>query len=468
MNAIEHADQRGKRKSRAALLSIFASAAIALGKLVAGLMTGSLALLSEAGHAALDTGATIVTWLAVRAADKPADEEHHYGHGKFESAAALVETGLLFVLAVAVAVEAVRHLMQGGGEVVATPLAFGVLAMSIVIDFTRWRALSRIARETGSDALAADALHFSSDLVSSLFVTAGLLAALYGFRHGDALAALAVAAFIAVAGYRLGRRTLDALLDTAPKGLAGEVRGLAARIPGVVDVGELRLRPVGPQIFGEIEVTVPRTLPLERVAEIKTAVAEAIRREHAGASVTVTTEPVALSDETVRERVMLIAARRHLPVHHVTIQEIGGELSISLDLEVDGRLSLKAAHEVASTLEAAIRDELGPAIEVETHIEPMEMRQLAGEDAPADAVASIAAALRTHAAETDIVRDVHNVRVRQTPAGLVVNYHCRVDPALDVSTVHAAVDHLESLVRAEHPRICRVVGHTEPRGAAGP
>jgi cation diffusion facilitator family transporter len=463
MNAIEHAGDQGTRKRRAALLSIFASAGIALGKLVAGLMSGSLALISEAGHAALDTGATVVTWLAVRAADKPADEEHHYGHGKFESAAALVETGLLFVLAVAVAVEAVRHMLQGGGTVVATPLAFSVLTVSILVDLTRWRALSRIARETGSDALAADALHFSSDLVSSLCVVVGLLAALYGFRYGDALAALAVAAFIAIAGYRLGRRTLDALLDTAPKGLAAKVRALAARVPGVVDVGELRLRPVGPQVFGEIAVTVPRTMPLERVAEIKAAVADAIRRDHAGASVAVTTEPVALDDETVRERVMLIAARRHLPVHHVTIQEIGERLSVSLDLEVDGRLSLSAAHEVASKLEAAIRDELGPAIEVETHIEPMEMRQLAGADAPASEVASIETALRARAAETDIVRDIHNVRVRKTPAGLVVNYHCRVDPNLDVSTVHGAVDHLESLVRAEHPRICRVVGHTEPQ-----
>ena len=451
------------KKERAALASIGASVVITAGKLLAGLMTGSLALISEAGHAALDTGATIITWVAVRAAEKPADAEHHYGHGKFESVAALVETGLLFVLAVAVLAEAIRHLIQGGGEVVPTPLAFGVLIVSIAIDFTRWRALTRIAQDTRSEALAADALHFSSDLMSSFLVLIGLAAAHYGFQYGDALAAVGGAIFIAIAGYRLGRRTLDALLDAAPKGLTEHVRRLVEAAPGVVAVREVRLRPVGPEIFGDIKIAVPRTLPQERVADIKSLVAETIKREHPGASLTLSTEPVALDDETVLDRVMLIAARRRLPIHHVTVQQIGDTLSVSFDLELDGRMTLGAAHEVASNLEAAIREELGPRIEVETHIEPMLANQLAGHDADAATVERIAAALRTHAAATDVVRDVHDVRVRETDAGLVVNYHCRVDPNLDVIHVHEAVDNLERLVRAEHPPICRVVGHTEPQ-----
>src|SRR4051812_9239539 len=206
-------------KEKAALASIFASALLTLGKLGAGLLTGSLALLSEAGHALLDTGATILTYYALRAAHKPADDEHHYGHGKIEAVAALAETGLLMVLAVGVVYEAVRRLTGLAAEHVdASWVAFAVLGVSIVIDLVRWRSLSKIARETRSDALAADALHFSSDLVGSVCVVLGLVATRMGYPEGDAIAALGVALFIGIAGFRLGRRTIDTLVDAAPKG----------------------------------------------------------------------------------------------------------------------------------------------------------------------------------------------------------------------------------------------------------
>lgn len=455
--------QTAARKERAALVSVAASAGLTIGKFVAGFASGSLALLSEAAHALLDTGATVITWLAVRAADKPADERHHYGHAKIESVAALVETGLLFALAGIVLYQAFRRLAEGGGDVVPTSLAFAVLIVSIVVDITRVVSLRRIAAETKSHALAADAMHFASDLASSVLVLVGLVAALYGFRYGDALAAIGVAVFIAIAGVRLSRSTIDVLLDTAPAGLADHLRRLASDVPGVVKVGDIRVRRAGASIFGEIELAVPRTLPLDRVASIQAAMADAVRADYPEAALTVATTPIALDDETVLDRIMLIAARRRVPVHHVTVQDIGEGLSVSLDLEVDGRMSLAAAHAIASNFEAAVRAEFGPLTEVETHIEPLEATQLAGQDAEHDTSARIAAALAARAGETGIIEDVHDIRVRDTPTGLVVNYHCKVDPALDVATVHEAVDRLERRVRAEHSDICRVVGHSEPK-----
>jgi cation diffusion facilitator family transporter len=207
------------RKERVAQFSIMASAGITIGKFVAGLLSGSLALLSEAAHALVDTCATIITYFAVRTANKPADDDHHYGHGKFESLAALAETAVLFVLATVVLIQAVKHLAAGPGEFEPTPLAFGVLIASIIVDVNRVYSLRKVAKETGSEALAADALHFASDLAGSVLVLLGLIAALFGFKYGDALAAVGVALFIAIAGWRLGRRTVDTLLDTAPKGL---------------------------------------------------------------------------------------------------------------------------------------------------------------------------------------------------------------------------------------------------------
>jgi cation diffusion facilitator family transporter len=449
-------------KQTAALGSIGASIAVTLIKFAAGLISGSLALLSEAAHGLIDVGATILTYFAIREADKPADDTHHYGHAKIEAVAALAQTGVLFVLGIGVLVEAVRRLNGPAHAVEAGPAIFAVLLVSIIIDFVRWRSLSRIAKATKSDALAADALHFSSDLVSSLLVLAGLGATRLGFAQGDSVAAIGVAFFIAVAGWRLGRRTIDTLIDRAPEGLAQRLRSGALNVGGVAAIESIRLRPTGGRVQGELSIAVPRTLSFESVAAIKEQVAAAIQREAPEADVTVTANPRALSDETVLERVLLIAAMRRLAVHHVTVQDVEGVKSISLDLEVDGTMPHGEAHELASSLEAAIRAELGAAIEVETHIEPLEVRELAGHDAGIEGAREIAAALDRHAREGARLRDVHNVRVRRTDAGLVVNYHCRTDPARSVGDVHLDVDELERKMKADFPGIARIVGHAEP------
>jgi cation diffusion facilitator family transporter len=455
-----------RRKERVALWSIAASVFITLTKGAAGFATGSLALIADAAHSLLDVAATSVTWLAVRAAHKPADEEHHYGHGKFEALAALAETAFLFLLSGAVAFEGLRRLFSGTVDVQPSWIAAGILVLAIAIDAWRWWTLKTVAKETGSEALDADALHFSSDLVNSLLVLAALGAAALGYPQADSLVAVGVSAFIALAGFRLAQRTINTLLDTAPKGLSARITELAERVPGVVAVDRVRVRTSGGHIFGEVLLKVSRTLPLENVAAIKLQVAKAVEEDLPRTEIIVTAEPTQLDDETMLERVTLIAARRHLPVHHVVVQEIGGRLSLSLDLEVDGRLTLSAAHEAATKLEAAIRDELGPEVEVETHIEPLRVGSLSGEDERGDVAARIGAALRAAAARGGAVRDVHSVRVRRTDDGLVVNYHCRMEPTLSVASVHAHVDELERHVRAEHPEILRVIGHAEPEGHA--
>lgn len=453
------------RKERAAAWSIAASVAITLGKGVAGFATGSLALISDAAHSLLDVAATTMTWAALRAAHKPADEEHHYGHGKVESLAALIETAFLFVLSGAVAYEGARRLWAKESDVSFSWAAVAVLIAAIAVDAWRWRSLRQVARETNSEALEADALHFSSDLVNSALVLIALVAAAAGYKQVDALVAVGVAIFIAVAGFRLARRTLATLLDTAPKGLAEQVRRRAEAVPGIVSVERVRLRPAGGRVMGEILVAVSRTLPLERVAAIKQAVAAAIAKELPDAEFTITADPLQLDDETIMERVMLIASKLHVPVHHITVQNLEGRLSVSFDIEVDGRMSLGRAHGVADRVENAIQEELGPQVEVESHIEPLAIGHLEGREADAATVARLCSTLAANTSEGPI-RDVHNVRIRATPAGLVVNYHCRVDPTLDVATVHELVDDLERRVRLEHGEILRVVGHAEPLDAA--
>ena len=454
-------------KEKAALGSIAASAGLTLAKAVVGVLTGSLAILSEAGHSLLDLAATVLTYIAVRVSGKPADAEHQYGHGKVESVAALAETALLFLLAAGVAFEAVQRLVgQQTYAVEATLAAFAIIAISIVVDFFRARTLQRVAQKTSSQALEADALHFSSDMWSSIAVLVGLGGVALGYSWADAAAALIVAVFICIAGWRLGRRTIDALTDTAPAGVSEQVAAIARRVPGIVGVERVRARPAGAVLFVDLAVGVNRTLPLDRVATIRDRLTRAIRAELPRAEVTITTEPRALDDETVRERVMLIARNSGLAVHHIAVQALADRLSISADLEVEGTLPLAAAHETASRLEEAIRDELGPEVEVETHIEPLPAALLGARDAALARVTEIGAALAALASGVAGLGDVHDVRVRETVDGEIVNFHCGVDPALSVSAVHDLVDGIERGLRRRFPTIARVIGHAEPRRPA--
>jgi cation diffusion facilitator family transporter len=444
-------------KEKVALTSIAASAGLTVAKAVVGLSTGSLAILSEAGHSLIDFGATVMTYAAVRVSGKPADEQHHYGHGKIESVSALGETALLFLLSGVVIWEAIKRLIEHEDHiVVASAWAFGVIVVSIAVDFFRARALSR------SQALEADALHFSSDLWASLAVLVGLTGVWFGLPWADSAAALTVALLVCIAGWRLGRRTIDTLTDTAPEGATAKVTEIAEKVPGVVTVEQVRARAVGDKTFIDLAVTVSRTMPLERVGALKDAVASAIRNRIPGAEPNVTTDPVALDSETVLDRVMVIARNRALAVHHVTVHAIGDHLAVSLDLEVSGKLSLGAAHDLADKLEDAIAAELGPTVEVETHIEPLQPQETPGREAPPERVRAVEIALAELAPESRTIRDIHDVRVRETDEGEIVNFHCRVDPDLSVQSVHEKVDALERALRVRSPSIKRVIGHAEP------
>jgi cation diffusion facilitator family transporter len=450
-------------KERVALGSIAASGGLTLAKGVVGTLTGSLAILSEAAHSLIDFGATVMTYFAVRISGKPADEEHHYGHGKVESVSALAETALLFLLSGVVIWEAVKRLVTNEGHVVeATLAAFAVIAVSVVIDFFRARLLYRVADETASEALEADALHFGSDMWSSIAVLVGLGGVAFGFQWADSAAALVVALFVCLAGWRLGRRTIDTLTDTAPEGARRRITALVEDVAGVVEIESARIRKVGHRHFVELNVAVSRTLPIDRISAIKDAIVKAVHTEFPDSEISVTTEPRALDNETVMERVMVTARNRALAVHHVTVHDIGGRLLVALDLEVDGALTLSEAHDVASGLESALADELGPDVEIETHIEPLEPDGLAGQNARQDRAAEVQAALAALAAQTGVLQDVHNVRVRETAAGEIVNFHCRVDAGQTVQHVHEKVDDLERALRRRFPNIKRAIGHAEP------
>ena len=397
----------------------------------------------------------------MREADKPADADHPFGHAKIEAVAALAQTGFLAALAIVVAIQALGRIRGADGPVDVNAFAIGAIVFSIAVDIARWRTLTHVARVTSSHALFPDALHYSSDLVSSVLVLAGLAATRAGYANADALAAIGVAGFIAAAGYRLGRATIDALVDRAPEGLTDAVRSLVNDTHGIRGNRSIRAASDRTQDcrrryrFGFAHPAV------ERVAAIKGELQATIARRWPEAELTITANPLKLDDETILERVLVIAARRGLPVHHVTIQEIEGRKSVALDLEVDRVMPLGDAHTLASALEDAIAEEIGEGVEVETHIEPAEP-EARGQLAEPDLARRVEASLAAAAAAQGRLRDVHNVRVREIPGGVIVLFHCRADPAMPVESVHDAVDALERSVRRAFPEARRVIGHAEP------
>jgi cation diffusion facilitator family transporter len=403
-----------------------------------------------------------MTWWAVRIGDKPADENHHFGHGKMESMAALFEVLLLFCAAGWIAFEAGRRLLGEPHAIEGAPIAIALLAASIVIDFWRVRALRRVAKATRSPALEADALHFLSDMMASGVVLVGMMFVTYGYTTADAIAALVVACFILTAAVRLGTRTFSSLVDAAPAGDGPAISYLVSQIPEVVAVERTRVRMAGATLFVELTIAVSRALPLDRVAALKAQVIEAVRRKFLNAEVTITTEPRAV-DETIETRIRVIAANQGAAVHRITIQRVDERLSISLDLEVAADLSVTEAHDIASELETAISEELGPATEIDTHIEPMRGSCLRADEVSAEQTRALQEALSSAAGQTGTVRHVHDVRVRKTDLGLIVNFHCEVPPEMAVTEAHEAVDELERRVRSLHPEVMRVIGHTEPQ-----
>jgi cation diffusion facilitator family transporter len=448
-------------KSSVAAISIFASAGMAAAKFVVGIAIGSLALISEALHSSVDLVATVITWMVVRVSDKPADDEHHYGHGKIESLSALGVIAMLYVLAGGILVAAYARLQEGTPPPSLSAVPFVVLVVDIVVNFWRAWALHRAARATKSQALAADALHFASDVFGSFAVIIGLALSGLGYWWGDAAAAIGVALVISLLGLRLGRSTVETLLDRAPEGAADKAAAAIRAVPGVVDVERLRVRMVGPTHFIDAIAKVPRTTPIDRVEAIKRAAQAAVSKALGDADLTFTAVPVARDNESVRERIMVIARNSGLAIHHVTVHDVGGRLTVSIDLEVDGEMDLTAAHGIAHDLERSIREDFGEDVEVDTHIEPLEPELPHGTDAAPARVEAVKAALIGFAAN-GAIHDIHNVRVRDTDAGEIVNFHCRAAPSMSVIKVHENVDEIERALRRAFPSIKRVISHAEP------
>jgi cation diffusion facilitator family transporter len=288
---MENSDSGTIHKNRIALTSVIAAVFLTSFKLVVGLLTGSLGILSEALHSALDLIAAVITLFAVRIADLPADNEHNYGHGKIENLSALIETFLLLVTCFWIIYESINRLINKH-PIEVNAFSFIVIITSIIIDFTRSRALYKVARKYNSQALEADALHFSTDIWSSMVVLIGLIVySLFDFVYADSIAALIVALIVLSVSYRLGRRAFDVLIDRAPTKIVDQINQVIDQIPGVIKYHDLRVREGGSYKFVELNIHVNKGLSIEEAHSISENVEYEITKKIPHCKVTVHIEP---------------------------------------------------------------------------------------------------------------------------------------------------------------------------------
>ncbi|HUL33740.1 MAG TPA: cation-efflux pump [Candidatus Eisenbacteria bacterium] len=464
-----------QEKKRAALLSIGSAALLLCLKTFLVIRTDSLGILSEALHSGLDLVAAVITFLSVRVADQPADERHPYGHGKFENFSAFIETGLLVLTAIYIIYEAFQRLFFHTVHIQPSITAILILLVALAIDLTRARALTVVARRHESEALEADALHFSTDVWSTIVVILGIALVWAGDRwnlpwldYADSFAGLAVAGVILWVGSQLGRRTLDALLDAVPSGLQEQIVSAIEQIDGVLGADRVRLRRAGNRYFVDATVSVARTANLEQVHALTDRIEKSVA-QIVPSDVLVHAEPRAPRDEHLFESVRAVAQRLGLAVHDVTASQQDGDLFVELHLEVDENLSLREAHRRATELEDGIRALGKGNVDVNIHIEPLG-RHIATPDTRAGEMRQLEIAvdnfLNRMPSAYDELLNSHEVRVRQVEHHILVSCHCVLKSDLSITRVHDVLAALEDSVKERFPQISRVTIHPEPPEAS--
>jgi cation diffusion facilitator family transporter len=466
-SAFSSSELMRSEKRSAAGNSVLAAVVITSLKTIVGVSTGSLGILSEAAHSALDLIASLLTFFSVGVSDKPADAEHQYGHGKIENFSAFVETGLLLVTCAWIIYEAVSRLFFRRIDIEPSMAAFAVMLFSMGIDFWRSRVLGRIASKYDSQALEADALHFSTDIWSAGVVVLGLVLVLVGrtyrvdwLRDSDPIAALFVAGVVVSVSWRLARRTVDALLDAAPPGVRSQIYDAVLRIDGVLEVDRIRIRRAGNRYFADLAVGLARTVTFQRSGQLAASVTEAVHKVLPNSDVTVQPVPRAQRSENVFDRIRAVATEKNLNVHDISVQDFAGRLHVEQHIELEEHMSLKDAHDQVTELEASMRREVPEIADILTHIESEPATIEKPEEVVSDA--ELEKRLKAVASHFPEVLDVHDFVIKRVRGRMYISCHCTLSDDLSLARVHDIQTELEIRFKQDAPELFRVLIHPEP------
>jgi cation diffusion facilitator family transporter len=449
-------------KQKAAISSVIAAVFLTLFKLIVGLTTGSLGILSEAAHSGLDLVAAALTYFAVKIADKPADREHTYGHGKFENLSALFETLLLIVTCGWIIYEAVNRIFFHEVHIEVNFWSFAVIVTAIIVDYSRSRILFKAAKKYNSQALEADALHFSTDILSSGVVIIGLIGAGFGFHKADAFAALVVSGIVMWISFRLGKRTIDMLTDRIPDvGLVDKVREEVLKIDGVVNCRNIRIRQAGSKSFIDMVVDIKRTIPFEQAHQIMNVIEERIKKMMPNVDIVIHAEPIETDDETVIDKIRMILVHSGMSAHNIEVQKVKDRYFVDLHLECKEKQTLEEAHEIANQIEEAIKNKIENVERISIHIDEesdMIKETKIVNDRCEDMVQRIISIAKSHKG----VVDCKDITVMEIDGKYKVTMNCLLDKSLTLSEAHEIATTIENKIYLDIKEVSKVIVHAEP------
>jgi cation diffusion facilitator family transporter len=447
---------------------MMAAAAMTLLKLLAGLFSGSLGVLSDAAHSALDLAGTSLTFFAVRVSDKPADEGHSYGHGKFENLSAFLEAGLMTISCAWIIWEAAQRIVHRKFELQHALWPALVLIASIAVDYWRSRQLKEAARITGSPALATDAFHFATDIWSTVAVLVGLGASWLGKTYGigwldyaDPVAAVFVSIMILRITVKLTRETISVLMDEVPAETRRRIVRAVQNVDGVLAVEQARVRRAGAAHFVDLTLALPRLYTFEHTDDLVKRATDAVHRVLPEADVVIHPVPRQERSDTIFDQVRAVAARNNVNVHDLSIQSIHGRLRVEQHVELDETMPLIKAHAFVSVLEAEILREAPEVHSILTHIEsePATIEH-SGENVVEDR--RLENAMREAATHYPEISDVHEITVARSSEHIHLSCHCTLPDELPMAQVHEIITALEDRFKLKCPEVYRVTIHPEP------
>jgi len=446
-----------------ALTSVVAAVFLASFKLGIGLWTNSLGILSEAAHSGLDLLAAIITLFAVSFSDRPADEDHPYGHGKLENISAFIETLLLVMTCAWIVWEGVSRLLAHTHHVETNIWSFIVMGVSILIDTSRSRALYRIARKHNSQALEADALHFSSDIWSSLTVIGGLIFVWLGYPEFDAVAAIGVALLVLFVSYRLGRRTIDALMDRVPQSLTKEVEKAIRSVEGVDELRKVRIRTSGAHMFVDTIVAIRRTIPFHSAHTIMDHIERAVHDIHPNADVVVHAEPFEAKDETLIDKIRMIVMDKGLRApHNIEVHLTDGKYFIDFDVEYAEGKSFTEAHEITSEIEHQIQTALPSIGSVTIHMEEYHPSERLLTNVT-DAEMALSEKIREVTEQQKDVLACKDLTVLKEGHQYSATLTCQIEKSKTLDEAHQIISDVEAALFRQFKQLRRIMIHAEPK-----
>jgi cation diffusion facilitator family transporter len=447
---------------------MLAAGVMTLLKLAAGLLSGSLGVLSDAAHSGLDLAGAALTFFSVQVSDKPADEDHTYGHGKIENLSALSEACLMALSSAWIILAAMHRIFLHEVDLHRSAWPVLVLVTSIAVDIWRSRQLRSVAQRTGSPALATDAFHFASDIWVTVAVLVGLGATWIGTRMGvgwlryaDPFAAVVVSLMILRLTLHLGHEAVSALMDEIPAETRRHLVHEVAQVPGVLAVEQARVRRAGARYFADLTLALPRRSTFEHTGGLVQSATDAVHRALPGADVVIHTVPRESQAESIFDRVRAVAARNNVSVHELSVQSHHGRLRVEQHLELNENLPLLAAHDFVTAMEAEILRAAPEIDSILTHIES-EPATIEQPEEIIEADRKIQQALRGVALQFPEISDVHQILVGRTGEHIYLSCHCTLPDDLTMRRVHELITALEDRFKLECTEVQRVTIHPEP------